>query len=580
MEEKKEMSMETRLLIFFVLMGAILLGTQYFYKAPPQPQPVAKATDAKGSNAPAADQSSQTPASPPNPGAATQTTPQQTPQAQVPPPPPADMPGRVQADKEETSTIETDVYRVTFSNKGAVAKSWILKAYKDHEGKPLDLINTRALDKVPAPFSVLTKVQLGSDPNMALFKTDASDDHLSVSFEFSDGRAVFKKSFHFDPHDYLIGVTSEVGQNGVLVPHQLEWRGGYGDQTVATAATDEHAVYYDTKLQTKDAKEAKDGPVSFSGQMSFEGMEDKFFACVFLPSTKATSEVTVFSDTVPNAANGTEQRAGVAVGGEGANIGSYFIGPKDSDLLSTVDPRLTQLIDWGWTKILAEPLFIVLHWTADHVTRYNYGWAIILVTVAINILLSPLSLQSMKSSRKMQQLQPQIAALNAKYKGIKMNDPRKAEQNQEMMDLYKREGVNPMGGCIPMLIQFPFLIAFYKVLSISIAMRGASWLWIHDLSQPETIAIRLLPVLLIVTQFLTQKMTPAPGMDPSQQKMMMITPVIFGYIFWFLSSGLVLYYLTSNLVAIARQMILNRITGPLPKPAVIDVKPQSKKRRS
>jgi YidC/Oxa1 family membrane protein insertase len=163
-----------------------------------------------------------------------------------------------------------------------------------------------------------------------------------------------------------------------------------------------------------------------------------------------------------------------------------------------------------------------------------------------------------------------------------MNDPKKAEQNQEMMDLYKREGVNPMGGCLPMLVQMPFLYAFYRVLYVSIAMRGASWLWVHDLSQPETLPIHMLPVIMIVTQFLTQKMTPTPGVDPSQQKVMMIMPMIFGYIFWFLSSGLVLYYLTSNVVAIARQMILNRISGPVtPQPAVIDVKPNSpKKRRS
>jgi YidC/Oxa1 family membrane protein insertase len=308
-------------------------------------------------------------------------------------------------------------------------------------------------------------------------------------------------------------------------------------------------------------------------------VDDKFFAGVFLPSGHAPSEMTVFSDTVPNAAGADEQRAGAAVGGEGLNIGSLFVGPKKTDLLEKIDPKLTQLIDWGWTKILAEPLFLALNWTADHVVNHNYGWAIVLLTIAINILLSPLSLQSLKSSRKMQKIQPQIAAINAKYKGIKMNDPRKSEQNQEVMDLYKREGVNPMGGCLPMLVQFPFLIAFYRVLSVSIEMRGASWLWVHDLSQPETIPIRLLPVILIVTQFLTQKMTPSPGVDPAQQKMLMITPLIFGYIFWFLSSGLVLYYLTSNTVAIARQMILNRISGPPPAPAVVDVKPGSPKKR-
>src|SRR5882724_1601598 len=119
----------------------------------------------------------------------------------------------------------------------------------------------------------------------------------------------------------------------------------------------------------------------------------------------------------------------------------------------------------------------------------------------------------MKSSKKMQVLQPQIAAINAKYKGLSLNDPKKAEQNQELMDLYKKHGINPVGGCLPMLLQLPFVFAFYKVLSVTIEMRGASWLWVTDLSQPETIALRVLPILLIVTQFLQQRMTPSPGMD-------------------------------------------------------------------
>ena len=174
----------------------------------------------------------------------------------------------------------------------------------------------------------------------------------------------------------------------------------------------------------------------------------------------------------------------------------------------------------------------MLNWTADHLV-HNYGWAIILVTVAINLLLFPLHFTSMKSSKKMQTLQPQIAAINAKYKDLSMRDPKKADQNQEIMDLYKREGVNPVGGCLPMVLQLPFFFAFYKVLSVAIELRGAHWLWVHDLSQPETLAIHVLPVMLIVTQFLTQKMTPSPGVDPSQQKMMMVMPLVFGYMFYF-----------------------------------------------
>jgi YidC/Oxa1 family membrane protein insertase len=158
-----------------------------------------------------------------------------------------------------------------------------------------------------------------------------------------------------------------------------------------------------------------------------------------------------------------------------------------------------------------------------------------------------------------------------------MRDPKKAEQNQEVMDLYKKNGVNPVGGCLPMLLQIPFLYAFYKVLAVSIEMRGAHWLWVTDLSQPESLAIHLLPILLVVTQFLTQRMTPSPGMDPSQQKMMMLMPLVFGYMFYFASAGLVLYWLTGNLVGIAQQWLLNR---SMPAPAVQPTAPPKKKGRT
>jgi len=251
-----------------------------------------------------------------------------------------------------------------------------------------------------------------------------------------------------------------------------------------------------------------------------------------------------------------------------------FVGPKDTDLLRQVNPKLEQVVDWGWFGVIAKPLFIVLNWTTDHVV-HNYGWSIVLVTLIINILLFPLKISSMKSSKKMQVLQPQIKAINEKYKGLSMKDPKKSEQNQEVMDLYKKNGVNPVGGCLPMLLQMPFLYAFYKVLGVSIEMRGAHWLWVSDLSQPEALAIHLLPLLLVATQFLMQRMTPSPGVDPAQQKMMMFMPLMFGYMFYFASAGLVLYWLTGNVVGIVQQWLLNK---SLPAAAVTPAKPASNKK--
>jgi YidC/Oxa1 family membrane protein insertase len=178
----------------------------------------------------------------------------------------------------------------------------------------------------------------------------------------------------------------------------------------------------------------------------------------------------------------------------------------------------------------------------------------------------------------MQALKPQIDTINAKYKNVGMRDPRKAEQNAEVMDLYKKHGVNPMGGCLPMLIQFPFFIAFYKVLAVAIEMRGANWLWVGDLSQPEHLAIRILPVAMIVAQFYMQKMTPTPSTDPNQQKMMMFMPLIFGFMFWSASSGLVLYWLTSNLVGIVQQWFINKSMPAPPSQPVATSKKSGSKR--
>ncbi len=551
--------METRLLLAFVLVGIVLVAWNYIYKPPPPPvtpaaatQPVVVASDNAPKPAPAA------------------------------PAPAVELPGQVQASQAEEFTIETDLYRVRFSNQGAVVRSWILKAYKDGKGEPLDLVNARALTRVPAPFALAFRNQAPpSDPNQALFQVERSADNLGVTFEYSNGRTATKKTFQFMPKSYLVRITSQVIDNGVLLPHEMTWRGGFGDQTLPTPASVEDTLYYDeanSKLVQNALKTADKGPVTSSGQYSFAGIEDSYFAAVVLPAAAGGGlESTTYSDPVPGPTGADEKRIGGGVGGSGLNSFNAFIGPKDSDILRSVNPKLDQLIDWGkWFGFIAKPLFWVLTWTAKHVTGENFGWAIVLVTVAINMVLFPLRFTSMKSSKKMQALQPQIQAINARYKDLPMRDPRKQEQQAEMMELYKKHGVNPVGGCVPMLIQIPFLYGFYTVLKVAIEMRGASWLWVHDLSQPETLAIHVLPLLMMATQFLQQKMTPSPGMDPSQQKMMLFMPLVLGYIFYYLSAGLVLYYMTGGLVGVAQQWLLNRGT---PAPAVAIPSPPQKKKK-
>jgi YidC/Oxa1 family membrane protein insertase len=247
---------------------------------------------------------------------------------------------------------------------------------------------------------------------------------------------------------------------------------------------------------------------------------------------------------------------------------NWFVGPKDLDILRSVNPKLEQMVDWGWFWFLAKPLFRGLHWLHDSYI-HNWGWSIVVVTILINLLMLPLKFSSLQSSRKLSALAPELKAINEKYKGISVRDPRKQQQNEEVMALYKKHGVNPLGGCVPLLLQIPVFIAFYKVLTVAIELRGADWLWVTDLSRPETLPLRVLPILMIVTQFILQKMTPSPGMDPAQQRIMLMMPLFLGYMFYYQSAGLVLYWLTGNLVGIIQQWIINRMSpAPAANPVV------------
>jgi YidC/Oxa1 family membrane protein insertase len=481
----------------------------------------------------------------------------------------------VAASKDEQFTLETDVYKIVFSNRGAVVRNWVLKKYKDGKGNPLDMVNAAAAAKVYYPFSVLFKNQKTStDINQALFVAKPAENGLGVDYEFSNGKSTARKSFRFQKNSYLLQVSSEVLEGTSPVPHLLAWRGGFADMSVVNAAAGQHTIHFDAaqnKLIVQDAKAAQNGPVSQSGSFTFAGIEDNFFAGVVLP--KGPVELQTLHDMIPSPADPSKEEAhvGVAVGGDGVNRFAMFVGPKDIDLLRRIDPKLENIVDFGWFAILAKPLFLALNWVNDKYV-HNYGWSIVVVTIAINFLLLPLKFSSLKSMKKMQMLQPQIAAINERYKNIGIRDPKKAEQNQETMDLYKRNGVNPMGGCMPLALQIPFFIAYYKVLSVSIEMRGAHWLWVTDLSQPETLAIHILPLLMIGTQFILQRMTPSTTADPAQQKMMMLMPLMMGFFFYSAQSGLVLYWLTGNVVGLAQQWFFNRasstplVTTPAPAP--------------
>ncbi|MDQ2901060.1 MAG: membrane protein insertase YidC [Acidobacteriota bacterium] len=563
---KKDLPMEARLLLAFVLMGLVIFATPYFYKLvlpPPvkkaatvsnQPSNVASAAVSDATQSTARTASANTPAA-----AATET---------------------VAASAESTPVVDTDEYHVVFSNRGAVVRSWTLKDYKDRSGKPLEIVNAAAAPKVGYPFSFSFRDKKPSvNLNQALFVANPSSDGLSVAFEYSNNGLLAKKKFSFEKNGYLSHVETEVTQNGVPLPNLIEWRGGFGDFAVPSAASQQSTIHFDTgssKLVRENAKAAKNGPVNADGIFSFAGIEDQYFTAAFLPSGSGALETTTFNDSVPTVYDKKDEPfVGTAIGGAGTNSLALFVGPKDIETLRKVNPKLEQIVDFGWFGILAKPLFLVLRLLNNQFV-HNYGWSIVIVTIIINVLLFPLKLTNMKSMKKMQRLQPQIAAINEKYKSMKLTDPRQGQKNQETMDLYKANGANPMGGCLPLLIQMPFLFAFYKVLAVSIEMRNASWLWVTDLSQPERIAIHVLPILMIITGFIMQKMTPVAGGDPNQQKMMAFMPLFMGFFFYSVQSGLVLYWLTGNLVGIAQQWFFNKTMTPVESGPAVQVSTQKK----
>ncbi|MCU1257445.1 MAG: protein translocase subunit yidC [Bryobacterales bacterium] len=530
------------MILAFVLVFGVIFATPYFYKllAPPAPPKKAvvdspkKPEAATGSSAPAA-------------------------VSYTPPPAGAEI-----GAKEESTVIDTDLYHVIFSNRGGVVRSWTLKKYRDAAGKPLELVNPVAIPKVGYPFAYDFRDKKPSvDLNQKLFV--GTSNGLSVAFQYSDGRVYARKVFEFQKDSYVSSLSSEVSENGAPLLHLVQWRGGFGDLAALNAYTQQQAIFYNTaegKVEREAAKAAKDGPLNKDGNYAFAGLEDQYFAGVFLPTGNGTLYTTIFDDQVATPFEKEEQPyVGIAVGEPGRASFSLYIGPKDVDTLRKANAKLEQIVDFGWFSVIAKPLFLILHFVNNQYI-HNYGWSIILITIVINVLLFPLKLTNMKSMKKMQALQPQIQVINEKYKNIPMRDPRQQQKNQETMDLYKKHGANPVGGCLPLLIQMPFLFAFYKVLAVSIEMRSANWFWVHDLSQPETLAIRILPLLLIITGFVMQKMTPTAGGDPAQQKMMQFMPLMMGFFFWKASSGLVLYWLTGNIVGIAQQWFFNKTMTP------------------
>ena len=480
-----------------------------------------------------------------------------------------------QASAETETVIENDLYRVTFTNRGGQVKSWILKTYFDEHGKPLELVSNAA-EKYGYPLSLWTYDEAQRNKlNSALYVASDSgklNAPAQLTFEYADADLSVRKTLSFD-HTYVVHLETSVVSKGSQVTAFPVWPAGFGDQSSPSsyaASRIEHQ--YNDKTERLDIKKIS-GSATVQGPFNWAAVVDQYFAAVFLPDDiENVAMVTLRHQVdVPKDARNPkpeetikEDILGVAVGNLGRpTVERVFVGPKSLGVLEAVPvPTLTgapqdlrALINFGFFGVIARPLFLWLKWTYGWV--HNWGWAIVIQTLIINLALLPLRVASMKSALKMQKVAPQIKAVQEKYKKYSMRDPRKQEMNQEVSALYKAEGVNPVGGCLPMVIQMPFLFAYYSMLGAALDLRQAHWLWIHDLSSPDP--MHILPIGIIITMLLTQRMTPQPGMDPAQQKMMtFMMPLMLGVISWNLAAGLCLYWSEGNLIAIAQQAVMNR----------------------
>jgi YidC/Oxa1 family membrane protein insertase len=589
------MSMEKRVFLAILLSLVVLVAYQTYVVPPPPPLPVA----------PAAGAASTTPE--------LQATPGSTPIAAAPVDAAKPALPAVQALVSDTAAhdivVETNDIRVVFSSAGAVVTSWKLKNFKNDEKEPLELIpealpefydaglpNQPKLVPLTRPFALSTDdAAVSARLSKALFRP--SVDHLSLgaesgtlTFDYQDASGLrAKKAFTFQPDHqaYIVTVDASVEVGGAAKPMVLSWgpavAPGYSKDGSRDSQPAAPLQYHDGSIERPGVKEAmvKDGVFRYAG------VGDHYFLSALLGDVKgqppggrpARMEYQPLTLPVPesldkpNFDKGTKRSfVAYSVGVPGPATLAFFVGPKDFSVLKSIDPELTFAIDFGMFRLIVVPLLQALKWVNTWV--HNYGWSIITLTVLMNLLIFPLRHRSMVSMRKMQALQPEIKAIQERYKKYKLTDPERQKANDETMALYKAKGVNPASGCVPMLLTFPILFAFYSLLSCSIELRGAPFMfWITDLSHRDPYWIT--PLLMGATMFWQQRMMPSPGADPMQQKIFMFMPLIFTYTFLWAPSGLAIYWFSSNLLAIGQQFLTNRMIGG-PSPAAAAAMARSK----
>jgi YidC/Oxa1 family membrane protein insertase len=573
---------------FMLIAMAAIFGYQFFFMKPKpdqQPQPAQTQSQTAAPSAPAAPAG---PAGPASPG--------QTPNVAAPAKGPAATP-QIAASLETYTTVENEFYKIVFTNRGAQVKNWILKKYFDSAGKPLDLVQPQAAARFGLPLSLFTyEPALTTELNGALYKVSYGGAQPSptglllapaaITFEYSAGGVDAVKTFRFDS-SYVIGVETKVARNGVPLRALVEWPAGLGDmeelhQTSMLRGQMPTPSFFAWSIDNRDDVQAAakvSGNNTLEASYQYAAVMDLYFAAAFLPDVPDHATVVTLHNSTelsadpsdPNSKKTSIDVLGLAVGDTSGDTRlRLFAGPKATEILSSIlangpdgkpdGPSLHSLIQFGsWLGYIAKPLYLALRFIRNFIGggAYSWGWAIILFTAVFNIAFIPLRFMMMKSSLKMMRIQPKVDAIKKRYANLKMNDPKKTEMNTEIMALYKEENVNMYGSCLPMLPQLPLFYGFFRVLYNAVELRQAHWFWLPDLSQPDP--THILPILIIISMFLTQYITPSPGMDPMQRRMMaFIMPIFMGSFLWHYASGLALYWATGNVLNLALQLFINQ----------------------
>jgi YidC/Oxa1 family membrane protein insertase len=453
------------------------------------------------------------------------------------------------------TTIDTDDYIARFSNRGAQLVSFKLKKYLTKQKELVDLVKARDLSRTDFPFAIEARDPAVTERlNSALYaltqQREGPDYVLGYQYAGADGIAA-TKTFRLSPREYLFNFSVAVAP---AVPYRVII--GPGIRTLEPDEKDsQFTITGDGVVQRDDdlklIKRDKSDRVNIFDSVQFVGIEDNYFLSVLRPA-KSGGAVIRAAEFGSGKDKRRELYAGVNAAPDGVVSGEAFFGPKQTSIVDRYGFGRT--LQYGMFGIIARFFLVALLWINR--ATHNFGWAIVVLTILIKVVLYPLQHKWMLSMRKIQKVAPRMEAIKARYKKHRTDAEQRKKMNEEVMKLYQQEGINPAGGCLPMVIQFPIFVGFYNLLSRAIELRGAPFIWwIHDLSAKDPYYIT--PILMTAAMFIQQMITPTTA-DPMQKRMFMIMPIVFGWIFKEFPSGLVLYWLVQNILTIVQQLIMNR----------------------